>query len=104
MSKLLKPVHPGEILEEEYLKPLGMSRNQLATELHVPAPRINDICRERRGITTDTALRLALYFKTTPIFWMNLQVGYDLEVARRKRGKTIERRVRPRAGRASAAA
>ena len=104
MSKLLKPVHPGEILEEEYLKPLGMSRNQLATELRVPAPRINDICRERRGITTDTALRLARYFNTTPMFWMNLQVGYELEVARRKVGKTIERRVRPRAARTRVAA
>lgn len=104
MSKLLKPVHPGEILEEEYLKPLGMSRNQLAMELRVPAPRINDICRERRSITTDTALRLARYFKTTPMFWLNLQVSYDLEVARRKLGKTIERRVHPRAGRATVAA
>jgi addiction module HigA family antidote len=78
----LPPVHPGEVLLEEYLKPLGISQNRLARDLGVPAQRINDIVRKNRSITVDTALRLARYFHTTPQFWLNLQMHYDLEMAR----------------------
>ncbi|MGA2131119.1 MAG: HigA family addiction module antitoxin [Bryobacteraceae bacterium] len=78
------PIHPGETLREDFLKPLGLSVNRLATELFVPATRINDIVRARRSITADTALRLARYFGTTPQFWMNLQSNYDLEACRRR--------------------
>ena len=74
-------IHPGEILGEEFMKPLELSSRKLANFLEVPAPRINDIVLERRGITADTALKLARYFKTTPKFWMNLQVSYELREA-----------------------
>lgn len=74
--------HPGEILLEEFLKPLGLSQNKLAMELRVPCHRVNEIIRGNRGITADTALRLATYFGTTPDFWMNLQQKYDLVKAR----------------------
>ena len=74
-------IHPGEILREEFIKPHGLSSRKLAQELGVPAPRINDIVLERRGITADTALRLAKFFGTTPKFWMNLQVSYELRAA-----------------------
>jgi addiction module HigA family antidote len=74
-------IHPGEILREEFIKPHGLSSRKLAQELGVPAPRINDIVLERRGITVDTALRLAKFFGTTPKFWMNLQVSYELRAA-----------------------
>ena len=81
-SQKLPPVHPGEILLEEYLKPLGISQNKLGRDLNVPAQRINEIVRGQRAITVDTALRLAKYFHTTPQFWLNLQTHYDLEMAR----------------------
>ena len=74
-------IHPGEILREEFIKPHGLSCRKLAQELGVPAPRINDIVLERRGRTADTALRLAKFFGTTPKFWMNLQVAYELRAA-----------------------
>ncbi len=74
-------IHPGEILREEFIKPHGLSCRKLAQELGIPAPRINDIVLERRGITADTALRLAKFFCTTPKFWMNLQVSYELRAA-----------------------
>ena len=93
----MRPIHPGEILREEYLVPLGMSAHALAIALRVPAPRINDIVRERRGITPDTALRLARYFSSTPEFWINLQRDYELNVARRELGNLIERDVAPKA-------
>ena len=80
--KKLLPVHPGEILLEEYLNPLGISQNRLGRDLGVPAQRINEIVRGQRSITVDTALRLARYFETTPQFWLNLQAHYDLEIAR----------------------
>ena len=92
----LPPVHPGEILRVEYLNPLGMSANALAIALKIPAPRINDIVREKRGITPDTALRLARYFGTSPEFWLNLQTAYDLRVAKQKASTDIERDVLPR--------
>jgi antitoxin HigA-1 len=81
----LPPVHPGEILLEEYLKPLGISQNKLGRDLNVPAQRINDIVRGQRAITVDTALRLARYFHTSPQFWLNLQARYDLEIAQETR-------------------
>lgn len=74
-------IHPGEILREEFIKPYDLSCRKLAQKLGVPAPRINDIVLERRGITADTALRLAKFFGTTPKFWMNLQVSYELRAA-----------------------
>lgn len=92
----MRPVHPGEILREDYLVPLGMSANALAKALHVPTPRINDIARERRGVTADTAMRLARYFDTTPQFWMTLQAEYDLRVAQIERAEQIDKEVIPR--------
>ena len=81
-AKKMPPVHPGEILLEEYLIPLKISQNKLGRDLGVPAQRINEIVRGLRAITLDTALRLAKYFQTTPQFWLNLQLHYDLEMAR----------------------
>jgi addiction module HigA family antidote len=78
----LDPVHPGEILLGEYLNPLGISQNQLGHDLAIPPQRISAIVKGSRAITVDTALRLAMYFKTTPQFWLNLQVHYDLEIAK----------------------
>ena len=89
----LRPIHPGEILREEFLEPLAMSANALSLELHVPAPRINDIVRERRAISTDTAMRLARYFGTTPQFWLNLQTSFDLKQTEAKVGEQILREV-----------
>lgn len=96
MKNGMRPIHPGEILREEFLVPLGMSANALAMALHVPAPRINDIVRERRAITPDTALRLACYFGGDAQSWMNLQVAYDLRVAEKTALKMIKREVRAR--------
>ena len=94
MSKeILPPIHPGEILREEFMVPLGLTSNALAKHLGVTAARINEIAKEHRGITADTALRLARYFKTTPEFWMNLQKHYELETARRSVGEQIIREV-----------
>ena len=95
MAKKLKPVHPGEILSEDFMKPYKLSMNKLALDLRVPVTRIADIVAERRGITPDTALRLARYFKTTPQFWLNLQTKYDLEIAEDERLAKIERDVQP---------
>ena len=95
MAKKLKPVHPGEILREEFMKPLGLSMNKLALHLRVPVTRVAEIVHERRAITTDTALRLARYFNTTPVFWMNLQVRYELEVAEDEQAEKVARDVQP---------
>lgn len=89
----MRPIHPGEILRKEYLEPLGLSANALALALRVPATRIGDILRERRGITPDTALRLARYFGTDAQSWMNLQTSHDLKIAIKERGKVIEREI-----------
>ena len=94
-TKAISPIHPGETLAEDFLKPLGLSANRLAMELLVPATRINDIVRGRRAISADTALRLACYFGTTPQFWMNLQANYDLEKVQDARGREIAGRIRP---------
>jgi addiction module HigA family antidote len=92
----LPPIHPGEILREEFLVPLGMSSHELSLALRVPATRINDIVNEKRGITADTALRLSRYFGTTAKFWLNLQASYELEVAEDQLGKAVMREVLPR--------
>ena len=96
MNKM-RAIHPGEVLREEFLVPLGLSANALAQALRIPAPRVNDVVRERRGVSPDTALRLARYFGTTPQFWLNLQASYDLKIAVRETGTRIEREVAPRA-------
>jgi len=89
--------HPGEVLGEEFLKPLGMSVNALAMALRVPATRMGAIIKGERSVTGDTALRLARFFDTSPEFWMGLQAMHDLTKARLERGRAIERDVRPRA-------
>ncbi len=89
--------HPGEVLGEEFLNPLGMSANALAMALRVPATRIGAIVKGERSVTADTALRLARFFGTSPEFWMNLQAMHDLTKARRESGEAIERDVHPRA-------
>lgn len=94
-AKVISPIHPGETLREDFLKPLGLTANRLAMELLVPVTRINDVVRGRRSITADTALRLARYFGTTPQFWINLQSNYDLERAEDERGGEIASRIRP---------
>jgi len=96
MPKLIQPPHPGETILEDVIRPLGMSVNQLAKALGITATRLNDIVRGRRGITADTALRLARYLGNSAEFWLVLQLEYDLRVARRERQKDIERAVRPR--------
>jgi len=93
----MRPVHPGEVLREEYLKPLGLSANALAKALRVPASRVNDIVLERRGITVDTAFRLVRYFGGDVQSWLNLQTAYDLKVAERTIAAKIAREVEPKA-------
>ncbi|MGH8444205.1 MAG: HigA family addiction module antitoxin [Solimonas sp.] len=88
-TRKLAPIHPGEILREEYMVPLGLSSNALARALGVTAARVNDIVRGRRGITADTALRLARYFRTDVRSWMNLQSNYDLQVAQADAGAAL---------------
>ena len=92
----LPPIHPGEILRDEFLSPLAISANRLALALRVPATRINDIVNQKCGITADTALRLSRYFGTTPRFWMNMQASWELEVAEDQLGLTVKREVLPR--------
>jgi addiction module HigA family antidote len=94
-KKKRKPVHPGEILSQDFIKPYRLSMNKLALDLRVPVTRIADIVAERRGISPDTALRLGRYFKTTSRFWLNLQTKYDLEVAEDENLAEIECDVRP---------
>lgn len=91
----MRPVHPGEVLREEFLEPLGITPAALARALHVSAPTINDIARERRGVTADIAIRLGRYFDTTAQFWMNLQSDYSLAVALAANGKEIEQEIEP---------
>ena len=86
----MRAIHAGEILREEFLAPLGITPHALAMSLRVPAPRINDVVREKRAITVDTAMRLARYFDTTAQFWMNLQSTYDLKIAEKNLSQKIE--------------
>ena len=93
-TEKLHPVHPGEVLLEEFLKPMGLSQNRLALDIGVPPRRINEIVLEKRRITADTALRLARYFGTTPQFWLGLQTDYDLDTASESLGSRLEREVK----------
>ena len=94
-NKALKPVHPGEVIKFDVMEPLGISVNRLALELRVPATRMSEIVHGRRGITADTALRLARFLGTSPRFWMNLQSDYDIRVAENATGEEIQQQVRP---------
>ena len=93
----LAPVHPGEVLAEEFLKPMGLSQNRLATALGVPARRINEIVLRKRAVTANTALRLARYFGNSPQFWLGLQMDYDLDIAADGLEKRLAREVKPHA-------
>ena len=95
LKKTMPPIHPGETLREDFMKPLGLSANRLAINLRVPAARIGEIIHGRRSISADTSLRLARYFGMSPRFWINLQVNYDLEVAQDVIGDRIADEVRP---------
>jgi antitoxin HigA-1 len=95
VKRTLKPIHPGEILLEEFLRPMNLSQYRLAHDIHVPPRRINEIVLGKRGITADTALRLARYFGTSVEVWMNLQNRYEVETARMKEGDLIERTIAP---------
>ncbi len=92
-TERIKPIHPGEILMEEFLKPMGLSQNQLANDIGVPPRRINEIVHGKRRITADTALRLAHYFKMTPQFWLGLQMDYDLDIEEDKLSKRLKKEV-----------
>jgi addiction module HigA family antidote len=96
-KELIQEMHPGRTIMEDVAKPLGLSVNALAKRLHVPASRLNDIVRGHRGVTADTALRIARYLGTSPQFWLNLQSTYDLKVAQFAQGRIINKQVRPRA-------
>ena len=93
-SFLIPPIHPGEILKEEFLEPLGLSQYRVAVDISVPPRRINEIVHGKRSISADTALRLARYFGTTDRFWLNLQTHYDLELQRDRLGDRLETEVR----------
>ena len=94
-EKRIPPIHPGEILLEEFLKPMDLSQNQLAMDIHVPARRINEIVHGKRRITADTALRLGRFFGNSPQFWLSLQMDYDLDVAEDKLQNRLNREVHP---------
>lgn len=96
-KKMLAPVHPGEVLLEEFLKPMNLSQNQLALSIGVHARRINEIVLRKRRVTAETALRLARYFGTSPQFWLGLQADYDLDVASDELGERLDREVRAHA-------
>jgi addiction module HigA family antidote len=89
----LEPIHPGEVLLEEFLKPMELSQNQLALSIRVPARRINEIVHKKRRVTADTALRLARYFNTSPHFWLGLQMDYDLDVAEDEIGARLDQEI-----------
>ena len=93
--KKLPPIHPGEILREDFMKPLGLSMNRLALDLHVPVTRIAEIVHERRSITPDSALRLGRDFNTSARFWLNAQAAYDLEIAQDRLEQSIQKEVHP---------
>ena len=94
MADKLSPVHPGEVLMEEFLTPMNMSQNRLALDIGVHARRVNEIVLGKRSVTADTALRLARYFGTTPQFWLGLQADYDLDIALDNLGSRLEREVK----------
>jgi len=94
-KRRLPPIHPGEVLRAEFMEPMGLSINRLARELHVPVNRISEIVNGKRSISADTALRLARFFETTPEVWLNLQMEYDVRLARRATQAEIDAKVRP---------
>jgi addiction module HigA family antidote len=93
-TKKIQPIHPGEILKEEFLDPMGISQYRLAKDINVPARRINEIVHGKRSISADTALRLSRYFKVSPIFWINLQAHYDIEIAQDKLSSRLDREIK----------
>ena len=95
MTEKLSPIHPGEVLLEEFIKPLNLSQNRLAIDIGVDARRINEIVLGKRAVTADTALRLARFFGNSPQFWLGLQTQYDLDVTEDQLGKRLDREVRP---------
>ena len=95
MTDKLSPIHPGEVLLEEFIKPMNLSQNRLAIDIGVDARRINEIVLGKRSITADTALRLSRFFGNSPQFWLGLQTQYDLDVAEDRLGKRLDREVRP---------
>jgi len=95
VEEKLKPIHPGEILLEEFLKPMGLSQNRVALDIGVSARRINEVVLKKRRITADTALRLARFFGTSPQFWLGLQMDYDLDVTADSIASRLDREVRP---------
>ncbi len=95
MTDKLSPIHPGEVLLEEFIKPMNLSQNRLAIDIGVDARRINEIVLHKRAVTADTALRLSRFFGNSPQFWMGLQTQYDLDVAEDQLGKRLDREVRP---------
>jgi antitoxin HigA-1 len=95
MKKKLSPIHPGEVLLEEFIKPMNLSQNRLAIDIGVDARRINEIVLGKRSVTADTALRLARFFGNSPQFWLGLQTQYDLDVTEDQLGKRLDREVRP---------
>ena len=97
MAEKLSPIHPGDVLLEEFIKPMNLSQNRLAIDIGVDARRINEIVLGKRSVTADTALRLARYFGNSPQFWMGLQTQYDLDVAEDALGNRLDREVRPMA-------
>ena len=97
LEKQLKPVHPGEVLLEEFLKPMKLSQNRLALDLGVPSRRINEIVSGKRSVTADTALRLGRYFHMSPQFWLGLQMDYDLDVTADALANRLDREVKPSA-------
>lgn len=94
-EKIFDPIHPGEVLREEFLEPLAITQYRLAKAIGVPLPRVYDVVAGKRGMSTDTALRLSRFFGTSERFWLNLQVRYDLEIEKDKNGESIEREVQP---------
>jgi antitoxin HigA-1 len=95
MTDKLSPIHPGEVLLEEFIKPMNLSQNRLAIDIGVDARRINEIVLGKRAVTADTALRLARFFGNSPQFWLGLQTQYDLDVTEDQLGKRLDREVRP---------
>jgi addiction module HigA family antidote len=91
----MKPIHPGEILAEEFMRPMGISQNKLACDIGVPPRRINEICLEKRGATADTSLRLGIYFKMGPDFWLNLQKNYEMDCVKQKEEKELRQLIKP---------
>jgi len=98
MTAKLRPVHPGDVLLEEFIRPMGISQYRVANDISVPPRRINEIVHGKRSVSADSALRLSRYFGTSERFWLNLQAQYDLDIERDRLGRRLEREVLPRAG------